>query len=156
MVLPSGNQYKVLKAGGGKHHPVGNSNCHFHVDARCGPLWTLTRQPANPGKAFSHRPNRRSRAQNWPDGGAFETTYLPKKKVSKGPPATQQSFLREALKMMVEGPLPLPPLPPLPAVPVSRLGWCGDSGLPTGRRQMGAVRACREQGVHQRRTPPWD
>ena len=33
-----GLQYKVLKAGSGKHHPVGNSLVKFHFEGRCGTL----------------------------------------------------------------------------------------------------------------------
>jgi len=76
ITLPSGLQYKVLRAGSGPDHPLVDSPCVVHYEGRT--------------------------AQNWPDGRAFDSSYK-RKKPAKFAPSRVIKGWTEALQLMTEG-----------------------------------------------------
>merc|ERR1719487_2324605 len=76
ITLPSGLQYKVLRAGEGTDHPTANSPCDCHYEGRI--------------------------AQDWPEGGTFDSSYARGSTTSFAPNQVIKGWT-EAMQLMVEG-----------------------------------------------------
>ena len=76
VTLPSGLQYKVLRAGDGTDHPTANSPCDCHYEGRI--------------------------AQDWPEGGTFDSSYARGSTTSFAPNQVIKGWT-EAMQLMVEG-----------------------------------------------------
>jgi hypothetical protein len=63
VTLPSGLQYKVLRAGNGDGHPLPNSPCECHYEGRC--------------------------AKDWPSGKKFDSSYDRRSTGAPRPPSRQ-------------------------------------------------------------------
>ena len=76
ITLPSGMQYKVLRAGDGPDHPTADSPCECHYEGRT--------------------------AGNYPDGEKFDSSYDRGSPTSFAPNQVIKGWT-EAMQMMVEG-----------------------------------------------------
>jgi FKBP-type peptidyl-prolyl cis-trans isomerase FklB len=76
ITLPSGLQYKVLRAGDGTDHPTADSSCECHYEGRT--------------------------AQNYPDGTTFDSSYARGSPTSFAPNQVIKGWT-EAMQLMVEG-----------------------------------------------------
>merc|ERR1719305_1236250 len=74
--LPSGLQYKVLRAGSGDSHPTADSSCECHYEGRV--------------------------AQSWPSGETFDSSYARGSPTSFAPNQVIKGWT-EAMQLMVEG-----------------------------------------------------
>jgi FKBP-type peptidyl-prolyl cis-trans isomerase FklB len=74
--LPSGLQYKVLRAGDGQFHPTADSSCECHYEGRT--------------------------AQDYPNGETFDSSYARGSPTSFAPNQVIKGWT-EAMQMMVEG-----------------------------------------------------
>ena len=74
--LPSGLQYKVLRAGDGDAHPLPNSPCECHYEGRC--------------------------AKDWPSGKKFDSSYDRGSPTAFAPNQVISGWT-EAMQLMVEG-----------------------------------------------------
>ena len=76
IALPSGLQYKVLRAGGGDSHPTADSPCECHYEGRT--------------------------AQEWPAGEKFDSSYDRGSPTTFAPNQVIAGWT-EAMQLMVEG-----------------------------------------------------
>ena len=76
VTLPSGLQYKVLRAGDGDSHPLANSPCDCHYEGRC--------------------------AKDWPTGQTFDSSYDRGAPTAFAPNQVISGWT-EAMQLMVEG-----------------------------------------------------
>merc|ERR1712032_1232416 len=76
ITLPSGLQYKVLRAGDGKHHPTKDSPCECHYEGRA--------------------------AEDYPDGKKFDSSYDRGSPTTFAPNQVIKGWT-EAMQLMVEG-----------------------------------------------------
>merc|ERR1719482_2315298 len=76
ITLPSGLQYKVLRAGDGDSHPTADSSCECHYEGRT--------------------------AQNFPGGDTFDSSYARGSPTSFAPNQVIKGWT-EAMQLMVEG-----------------------------------------------------
>eukprot|EP01047_Picozoa_sp_COSAG01_P066561 COSAG01_NODE_9212_length_2517_cov_4.068238_1_plen_332_part_00 len=76
ITLPSGLQYKVLRAGSGDCHPLPNSPCDCHYEGRC--------------------------AKDWPAGKKFDSSYDRGSPTTFAPNQVIKGWT-EAMQLMVEG-----------------------------------------------------
>jgi len=76
VTLPSGLQYKVLRAGDGTHHPTVSSPCECHYEGRS--------------------------ASNYPDGPVFDSSYARGSPTTFAPNQVIKGWT-EAMQLMVEG-----------------------------------------------------
>jgi FKBP-type peptidyl-prolyl cis-trans isomerase len=76
VTLPSGLQYKVLRAGTGDRHPLPNSPCECHYEGRC--------------------------AKDWPSGTKFDSSYDRGSPTTFAPNQVIKGWT-EAMQLMVEG-----------------------------------------------------
>merc|ERR1719230_2577540 len=76
ITLPSGLQYKVLRAGDGSDHPTADSPCDCHYEGRT--------------------------AQQWPSGDKFDSSYDRGSPTSFAPNQVIKGWT-EAMQLMVEG-----------------------------------------------------
>merc|ERR1719310_591693 len=76
ITLPSGLQYKVLRAGHGDSHPTADSSCECHYEGRG--------------------------AQSWPSGETFDSSYARGSPTSFAPNQVIKGWT-EAMQLMVEG-----------------------------------------------------
>ena len=76
VTLPSGLQYKVLRAGGGDAHPLPDSPCECHYEGRC--------------------------AKDWPTGKKFDSSYDRGAPTTFAPNQVIGGWT-EAMQLMVEG-----------------------------------------------------
>ena len=76
VTLPSGLQYKVLRAGDGDAHPLPNSPCECHYEGRC--------------------------AKDWPSGKKFDSSYDRGSPTAFAPNQVISGWT-EAMQLMVEG-----------------------------------------------------
>ena len=76
VALPSGLQYKVLRAGDGDKHPLPNSPCDCHYEGRC--------------------------AKDWPAGKKFDSSYDRGSPTAFAPNQVISGWT-EAMQLMVEG-----------------------------------------------------
>ena len=74
--LPSGLQYKVIRAGDGLHHPLKDSPCECHYEGRT--------------------------ASNFPDGPVFDSSYARGSPTTFAPNQVIGGWT-EAMQLMVEG-----------------------------------------------------
>jgi len=74
--LPSGLQYKVLRAGTGDAHPLPDSPCACHYEGRC--------------------------AKDWPTGAKFDSSYDRGEPTTFAPNQVIKGWT-EAMQLMVEG-----------------------------------------------------
>merc|ERR1719453_1928275 len=76
ITLPSGLQYKVLRAGDGAFHPTADSSCECHYEGRT--------------------------AQSYPSGETFDSSYARGSPTSFAPNQVIKGWT-EAMQLMVEG-----------------------------------------------------
>ena len=76
ITLPSGLQYKVLRAGDGDGHPLPGTSCSCHYEGRC--------------------------AKDWPTGAKFDSSYDRGSPTSFAPNQVIAGWT-EAMQLMVEG-----------------------------------------------------
>lgn len=76
ITLPSGLQYKVLRAGHGAYHPKADSSCSCHYEGRV--------------------------AQSWPNGETFDSSYARGSPTQFAPNQVIKGWT-EAMQLMVEG-----------------------------------------------------